>query len=183
MNFPFLQTKRLKLVEITEEHQENLFQILSLHDVTKFYGMDALKSMKDSAKLTNMFQTNFVNKRGIRWGIICKKDHHFIGTIGLNALHLENQRAEIGYELHPDYWRMGYIKEALNEILCYSFKELDLNRMGAVVFPENIPSLILLQKMGFSKEGILRHYIKQNGQFHDTIVLSILRTEWEKSQE
>jgi ribosomal-protein-alanine N-acetyltransferase len=78
---------------------------------------------------------------------------------------------------------MGYTSEAIKEILRYSFEELDLNRIGAVVYPENIPSLKLLETIGFQVEGLLRGYMYQNSQSHDTYILSLLKQEWIKSQE
>jgi [ribosomal protein S5]-alanine N-acetyltransferase len=52
---------------------------------------------------------------------------------------------------------------------------MGLTRIGAVVFIENEASYKLLSKVGFLKEGILREYIYQSGQAHDTFVYSILK--------
>ena len=182
MNFPTLETKRLKLIEITHHHLDSIFTILSLEEVTKFYGTDPFTLPAEATKLIDMYHKNFLEKRGIRWGIKLKENQKIIGTIGLNGLQLKNKRAEIGYELHPAYWRKGYATEALKEVLNFSFQQLDLYRMGAVVYPENTVSLNLLEKIGFTKEGLLRGYMYQNQQSHDTYVLSLLKTEWEKSQ-
>jgi [ribosomal protein S5]-alanine N-acetyltransferase len=102
--------------------------------------------------------------------------------VGLNGLQLKNKRAEIEYELHPDYWRMGLSSEAIKEVIRFSFTQLDLYRIGAVVYPENEASINLLLNLSFTKEGLLRGYINQNEQFHDTYVLSLLKPEWIKSQ-
>lgn len=55
---------------------------------------------------------------------------------------------------------------------------MDLNRIGSVVFPDNIASLNLLKKVGFTKEGLLREYIIQNNIARDTVVLSLLKKEY-----
>ena len=178
MNFPSLETDRLNLVEITQTHAESIFGILSLDEVTKFYGTDRFTSIDDAKKLIEVFQKNFYEKRAIRWGIIIKENNKFIGTLGLNSLQLKNKKAEIGYEIHPSYWRKGYTSEAIKEVLHYSFQELDLNRIGAVVFLENQASINLLEKLGFSKEGVLRDYLFQNNTFHTTNILSLLMHEW-----
>jgi len=183
MTFPILETKRLKLIEITHQHVDPIYEILSLENVTKFYGTNRFTLQAEASKLIDMFHKNFLEKRGIRWGIKLKENQRIIGTVGLNALHLKNKRAEIGYELHPSFWRMGYAAEAITEVLKYSFQQMDLYRIGAVVYPENEASIALLTKLGFSNEGLLRGYIHQNEQFHDTYVLSLLQPEWEKSQE
>jgi [ribosomal protein S5]-alanine N-acetyltransferase len=183
VNFPILETKRLKLIEITHQHVESIFEVLSLEEVTRFYGTNRFTLPAEASKLIDMFQKNFQEKRGIRWGIKIKENQRIIGTVGLNALHMNNKRAEIGYELHPSFWRMGYASEAIKEVLSFSFNHLNLFRIGAVVFPENEASIHLLLKQGFTKEGVLRGYIQQNDAFHDTCVLSLLQPEWRKSQE
>ncbi|OIK11067.1 GNAT family N-acetyltransferase [Bacillus sp. MUM 116] len=185
MTFPILRTKRLRLTEITHQHVNSLFEILSLEEVMRYYGTDRLTFPAEASRLIDMFQRNFIEKRGIRWGIVLLENQKFIGTIGLNGLQLKNKRAEIGYETHPKYWQNGYTTEAIQEILRFSFETLDLYRIGAVVYPENVASINLLKKIGFVEEGLLRGYIKQNNQSHDTYVLSLLKPEWyaQKSQE
>ena len=98
----------------------------------------------------------------------------FAGTIGLNNLSKGMKRAEIGFELHPDFWRTGITSEAVKAVVDYSFTELGLQRMGAVTFLDNVASINLLEKHGFEQEGILRSYLFQNGQFHDARVFSVL---------
>ncbi|MBS4211800.1 MULTISPECIES: GNAT family N-acetyltransferase [Neobacillus] len=183
MNFPILETKRLQLIKLTHRHVDSLFEIFSRDEVTRFYGTDRFTLPAEAMKLIDLFQKNYQDKRGIRWGIKLKENQKIIGTIGLNNLQLKNKRAEIGYELNPAYWRKGYATEAIREVLQFSFTQMDLYRIGAIVYPENVASVNLLQKMGFTKEGILRGYMHQSNHIHDTYVLSILKPEWEKSQE
>ena len=182
MTFPILETKRLKLIEITHQHVEYLYEILSLEEVTRFYGTNRFTLPVEASRLIDMFHKNLLDKRGIRWGIKLKENQRIIGTIGLNGLQLQNKRAEIGYELHPSYWRKGFGEEAIKEVLRFSFIQLGLFRIGAVVYPENEASINLLLKLGFTKEGLLRGYIHQNEQFHDTYVLSLLKPDWINSQ-
>jgi [ribosomal protein S5]-alanine N-acetyltransferase len=183
VNFPILETKRLKLIEITHQHVDSIYEVLSLEEVTRFYGTNRFTLPIEASRLIDMFHKNFHEKKGIRWGIKVKENQKIIGTVGLNALHMNNKRAEIGYELHPAFWRMGYASEAIKEVLAFSFNQLHLYRLGAVVFPENEASINLLMKLGFEQEGLLRGYIHQNDEFHDTCVLSLLQTDWKRSQE
>ncbi|QPA32491.1 GNAT family N-acetyltransferase [Thermaerobacillus caldiproteolyticus] len=178
MLFPTLETERLHLVEIGQQHSQKYYEIMSLDEVTRYYGMENLKSIEEAAKMIDSFKNNFLSNRGTRWGIILKENQEFIGTVGLNNLSLPNKRAEIGYEIHPDYWRQGFTSEAVKEVLRYSFEELGLYRIGAVTYPENIASSSLLKKLGFKEEGLLRGYIYQKNRSHDAFIFSLLRTEW-----
>ncbi|MFJ8064550.1 GNAT family N-acetyltransferase [Psychrobacillus sp. NPDC096426] len=178
MEFPLLQTDRLKLVDITAEHINHVFSIFSNEKVTKYYGMSQFTETQQAANLVNSFQKNFQEKRSIRWGIILKETDEFVGTIGLNNLQIASRKTEIGYDLNPDYWRRGIISEAAKAVIQYSFDELDLYRIGAVTFPENESSYKLLLKLGFQKEGLLRGYIYQNDKSNDAFIYSLLRPEW-----
>ncbi len=179
MTFPILETERLHLVEIGQEFRDNYFGIMSLDEVTKYYGMESLKNVEQASKIIESFSNNFLNKRAIRWGIKDKDNQEFIGTLGFNNVSLLHKRAEIGYEIHPHYWRSGYTSEAIKEVLRYAFEELDLYRVGAVIFPENTASIRLIKKMGFVEEGLLRGYLFQHNQSNDALMFSLIKSEWE----
>ena len=172
--FPILETGRLLLREIVIEDVQSIYECFSNHDVTRYYGQDTLSSREEAKQFIDFFSKNYKEKRGIRWGIQIKGKEGIIGTIGFNAWSPRHRRAEIGYELHPDYWRKGYASEAISEVISFGFKELNLMRIGAVVFVENEASNELLKKLGFEKEGVLRNYMYQNGKAHDTYIYSIL---------
>lgn len=173
--FPTLETERLLLREINNKDVEGIFSSLSNDEVTRFYGQDSLRDIKEAEKIVDLFAKNYIEKRGIRWAIERKSDKGIIGTIGFHAWLSRHNRAEIGYEMHPEHWRKGYILEALHKIISYGFEELDLTRIGAVVFLENEASNKLLTKIGFQKEGILRDYMYQNGEPYDTYIYSLIK--------
>lgn len=175
--FPTLETERLRLREITAEDAEGIFSCFSLDSVTRYYGQETLESLEQARMFIEFFSKNYKEKRGIRWGIERKGGNGIIGTIGFNAWSPKHRRAEIGYEIHPDYWRKGFASEAISEVLSYGFEELGLTRVGAIVFKENKASNKLLMKMGFEKEGVLRDYMYQNGVSYDTNVYSIVKSE------
>ncbi|MBU9722841.1 MULTISPECIES: GNAT family N-acetyltransferase [Bacillaceae] len=179
--FPTLETERLILRELTKDDVDGIFACFSNDQVTRFYGQETLKDRKQAEQIVEFFSNNFLEKRGIRWGIERKGTAEIIGTVGFNAWIPKHKRAEIGYEIHPNFWRKGYTSEAVARVISYGFDELNLNRIGAVVFIENAASDQLLAKQGFQKEGILRDYMYQNGNPHDTYVYSLLKHDWKKN--
>ncbi|MDP4087035.1 MAG: GNAT family N-acetyltransferase [Bacillota bacterium] len=172
--FPVLETDRLILRQITESDTKDIFSILSQNEVTSYYGQESMKNMEQAKEFIRFFEGKYHENRGIRWGIERKSQKGLIGTIGLDALVPNHKRADVGYEIHPDHWRKGYASEAVSRVLSYGFHTLGLRRIGAVVFPENIASIKLLEKMGFQKEGLLENYIFQNGVSHDSYVFSVV---------
>ena len=173
--FPILETERLLLREIIKEDAQDIFNCFSNDEVTRYYGQDTLTSVVQANQFVEFFAKNYIAKRGIRWGIEVKGKPGIIGTIGFNSWLSKHKRAEIGYELHPDYWKKGYATEAVSEVISYGFRELELTRIGAVVFIENKASNDLLIKLGFEKEGVLRKYMYQNDVPFDTNVYSLLK--------
>lgn len=170
--FPKLETKRLVLREILPSDAEDIYSIFSNEDVTKYYGLNTFKKIEQAEKLIEAFTTNFQSEKGMRWGIEKKGISGLIGTIGFNSWSKAHRRAEIGYEIYPDFWRNGYASEAVAKIVDHGFQEMELTRIGAIVFVENDGSSQLLMKQGFEKEGILRKYMYQNNEAFDVIMLS-----------
>lgn len=179
MKFPVLETARLCLVQIGPEHIDALFGILSRDEVTEYYGMDSLQDRLIAEKMVEAFQVGFEAQRSYRWGLVTKESGEFIGTIGLNNLNPGAKKSEIGYELHPNFWRRGLAKEGVLEVLRFSFEELGLYRMGAVTYPANEVSGGMLKGIGFKEEGTLRGYLFQGGKSHDALVHSLLAPEWD----
>jgi len=173
--FPTLETERLHLREIVKQDAQGIFNCFSNNEVTRYYGQDTLTSIEQAEQFVEFFTNNYKENRGIRWGIEMKGKQGIIGTLGFNAWSSKHKRAEIGYELLPEYWGNGYAIEAVSKVIAYGFNKLDLTRIGAVVFIDNKESARLLAKLGFEKEGVLRNYMYQNGISYDTTVYSLLK--------
>ncbi|OCA89432.1 GNAT family N-acetyltransferase [Pradoshia sp. D12] len=178
MDFVELETKRLQLVRLNTSHLNQYFTIMSKQEVMEYYGMEPLTKKEDAALIFATLDRGLALGQSIRWGITLKESGQLIGTVGLNNLSLKSKRAEIGYEIHPDFWRLGYATEAIISVVNYSFHQLDLFRIGAITYPANTSSNHLLLKMGFTLEGTLRGYLYQRNQSHDAYVFSITKPEW-----
>ena len=69
--------------------------------------------------------------------------------------------------------------EALSAVINFGFDEMELNRIEAVVMPENASSIKMLDKLGFRKEGLLEEYEKWgNKGFVDLCMFAMLRKVW-----
>ncbi|MCH5270284.1 MAG: GNAT family N-acetyltransferase [Lachnospiraceae bacterium] len=105
-----------------------------------------------------------------------------IGMVMLNDIDYKNGSASIGYKISAsshDRIR-GDMQDAIAGMLNYAFNELRLNCVISAVLDYNVFSLKLMKKMHFTQEGILRKRIYKNGEFHDLIAFSILRSEFEE---
>ena len=77
----------------------------------------------------------------------------------------------------------GLMTEALGAVVPYAFQTLGAPVLSARVFRENKASQRVLEKLGFTREGLLRRAVRcPGGQVHDDVPFSLLRQEWEASQ-
>lgn len=112
----------------------------------------------------------------VRYYFFEKGNHNqIIGTVSFrNIIKPIYASCTVGYKMDQDYMRKGYCYEALSYLIPYLGKELELHRFEALVMPDNYPSINLLEKLGFEKEGLLREKIRIKGKFEDHYIYSYL---------
>jgi RimJ/RimL family protein N-acetyltransferase len=116
-------------------------------------------------------------RSGIKWFFIEKKDGMKIGTV----FHfLNGDFMEIGYILVPNERKKGYGSEAIRIIVDYLFLSNELVRVQAITGVDNFASHRVLEKAGFTKEGIIRKSAFIRGEWKDGCLYSILREEWKE---
>ena len=109
-----------------------------------------------------------------------KGDDGPIGVISLMNISDANESAELSVIVgHPDDRHRGYGTEAIELLLRYAFEELGLNRVALSAFDFNGEAIAAYEKLGFAVEGRYRQAIKRNSDFHDAILMSILKGEWQ----
>lgn len=183
MKFPILETERLKLIEIKDTHLEDLFLLFKDPEVTKYYNLLPYNNVSDGQKFIEWYSKRFEEELAIRWGIMLKErnDEKIIGTLGFNN-YTHKHRANIGYDLQKQYWNKGYITEALKAVVQFGFEQLGVNRIEAEVMLGNISSEKVLNKIGFSKEGVLRQWMYWNEAYYDMCMYALLYHDYKKKR-
>ncbi len=177
-SFPALETERLLLKPLTAEYTDFIFRHFGDSAVTQFLLDEPPVTNYAQAEEIVQFYVAGTEKSYNRWIMVRKSDHQPIGTCGYHKWNKRNLRAEIGYDLNPDFWGQAYMTEALNAVIANGFEKMGLNRIEAVVYVENKRSIRLLQKLGFKQEGVLRDYYCVDAKFYDHCVFSLIRREW-----
>lgn len=112
---------------------------------------------------------SFLNSSYMRvW--LFEKEHpeQAVGTICFsNFLHGAFCSCMVGYKMDRKYLRRGYMAEALSFLLPIVCREYQFHRIEAYVMPSNLPSIRLLEKLGFEQEGYLRQFAQINGNWED----------------
>lgn len=111
------------------------------------------------------------------FAVVWKETATVIGAAELSSIDTVNRSAEIGYILHPDYWRKGIAAEVAAWLLKVGFEEHRMHRIWASCDPRNIGSQKVLEKIGMTKEGLLRQNIRMNAGWRDSLIYSQLEEE------
>jgi ribosomal-protein-alanine N-acetyltransferase len=176
--FPVYETARLRLRAPLDEDIDPQFSVGSDEEVMRYYGMPPFTTREQSAGEIEWFRSTYREKQGIRWIITELGSDTYIGDIGYLKWEPKHRRAEVGYKLDRRHWNKGYVSEALVEVLRHGFTAMDLNRVEALVDPRNQPSIRVLEKRGFKRDGLLREYEIEYGAPVDVVMFSLLRREW-----
>ncbi|WP_158960480.1 GNAT family N-acetyltransferase [Myroides fluvii] len=178
--FPTLQTDRLILRALHFTDAPALFDYFSRDEVTEFYDLPTFESIQEAHELLLAWQERYQEDNAIRWAItLQERPDRLIGTCGFHNFSNENARAEIGYELHPDFWQKGIMTEAIQAIIPFGFEAFELHRIEAFIHPTNRSSRKLLEKVGLQSEGVLRDYFYEKEEFVDAEIFSLLQREYQ----
>jgi RimJ/RimL family protein N-acetyltransferase len=86
------------------------------------------------------------------WPLQLRSSGELVGTVLLQPLPASEQ-VEIGWHLNPDYWGRGYATEAARGALALAFGARGLDRVVAVVDPDNVRSLAVCRRLGMTHLG------------------------------
>lgn len=144
-----IATERLVIRPFIEADKEALISILSNPHVMRFSlkGPITIEEAREQLRDKNI---SFYEEEDYGMlALIRKIDNTFIGYAGLLKQEIDGeQKIEISYRLHPDYWKQGFAIEAAKAIVDYAFMILKLRELIAIVDPDNIDSIKVAIKLG-----------------------------------
>ncbi|MGH0053437.1 MAG: GNAT family N-acetyltransferase [Sphaerochaetaceae bacterium] len=107
-----------------------------------------------------------------------KGDKQIIGNVTLsNIVRGPFQSCFIGYKLDEAMINNGYITEAIGAVIEIAFHDLELHRIEANIMPKNRRSIRVVEKLGFTCEGLSKDYLKINGIWEDHAHYVLLNSE------
>ncbi|MEM7481368.1 MAG: GNAT family N-acetyltransferase [Acidobacteriota bacterium] len=90
---------------------------------------------------------------------------------------------EIGYSLAREAWGQGYGSEIARALTAFAFDHLEAHRLFGRVDPANLPSIKILERLGYRREGVLRKDLWKENQWWDTGYYGLLENEWEAREK
>jgi ribosomal-protein-alanine N-acetyltransferase len=147
--FPVLETERLTLRELKLDDAKAIFGLRTNKEVNEFIDRKIPRNLSEARAFVDLISNLTLNNKGIFWVIESKSNHLLLGTIGLRNFEDEEDFAEIGYEIHPDFQQRGFMDEAMQEVTNYGFQNLELKTIEAFTHKDNEASIALLEKQKF----------------------------------
>lgn len=163
-----LETERLHLKPLSENHVEDILKIRSNEITNRYVIRNAPKNNYDALQFILMIKERTMNNESFYFGISLKNQPNLIGTICLYNFTEDRKTAEVGYELLPEFHHQGLMSEALKVVVDFGFTDVHLQEIVAMTNKFNENSKLLLLKSGFTLEDG-----KENEGFPDNLVFSI----------
>ena len=124
------------------------------------------------------------DKHTLTLGITEHSSRTLIGFAGITSISLINRSGEYFILIgNKACWSKGYGTEVTKLVVAYGFATLNLHRIALTVSHVNRAGITTYERAGFTREGVLRQACYRDGQYHDKIVMAILRPDWEARQE
>ena len=179
--FPSLHTARLVLRPLAIEQAPAIAELSSRFEVAR-HTLTVPHPYPPGAELDFLQRVLPLMLSGdfAAWTIHLDDSGRLVGTIGLRIDKLM-KTAELGYSLNVEDWGKGFATEAARAVVGYGFERLGLRKVHACYHAANPASGRVLEKAGFSREGIRPSHGERFGTVHDLVEVGLLRTAWAQS--
>ncbi|HEV2532547.1 GNAT family N-acetyltransferase [Phenylobacterium sp.] len=168
-----LETERLRLQPMTEADAERVFPLMDDPEVMAFWDVPEIDDPDLVAGIVAAQVAEMAAGDAFHWSIRSLADDSFIGTCDLSEIERRHKRAEVGFMLGRDTWGQGYALEAMQAVTGFA-ATTGLRRLTARTHLGNRRSEALLEKLGFSEEGLLRGHVWRDGERRDCRLWGLL---------
>lgn len=118
---------------------------------------------------------NFNANKAYEFAITNKETGELFGAIALSNNQSFNH-GEIAYWIGEEYWGHGFATEAAEAVINFAFKEKNYHKIFARYFTTNPASGRVMEKLGMTKEGILKEHVIKDGHYMDLVYYGIINS-------
>ena len=150
ISIPSLTTEHYILRQLKAEDENEIFIMRSDENNLRYLDRQKAERIEDVRIFLKKIKEGISKNDMFFWAIVPKNKRKLVGTICLWNISHEKSTAEIGFELLPEHQGKGVIQEALPAAIKFGFENMSLKVIEGEVDPENIKSIKLLEKYGFT---------------------------------
>lgn len=156
MSCVVLESERLLLRKWNDEDAAVVEDIYLKPEVMEFIPGGVWSSDRTARVIARMRELDIEQGFGF-YPILVKSLGKIIGHCGLGFLE-QTPEIEVAYILDSRYWGQGYASEAARATIVHGFLRLDIPRIVAVAFPENVRSIGVMRSIGMMPLGPAHHF-------------------------
>jgi RimJ/RimL family protein N-acetyltransferase len=150
-----IESERLSLRQFSSEDAEFILTLLNQPSFLRYIGDKKVHNREDAQQYILNGPIASYNQNGFGLYLVeLRQSHTPIGMCGLIKRE-ELPDVDIGFAFLPDFWKQGFASEAAAAVMNYAQQTLHLKRIVAITNPDNDASIKLLQRMGFTFEGLI----------------------------
>ncbi len=178
-----METERLILRPFTLKDAKYMYRNwASDPEVTKYLTWPPHGDAGVSEMVLSDWISHYGEENYYQWAIVPKDLGEPIGSIAAVQVNDTARWVEIGYCIGKNWWRRGYVTEALRALTAFFFEEVGVGRIQARHDPRNPNSGAVMGKCGMRYEGTLRSADRNNQGICDACIYGILREEYDADQ-
>lgn len=167
-HFPEIQTERLSLRKLKESDWNVVSYLRSDKTVNTFVKRPNANSKEKALAFIIKINDDIDNKKLYYWSITKTTSDTMIGSICLWNFSEDQKSAEVGYDLSPEFQKLGIMNEALMAIIGFGFNNLHLKLIEAYTHKENESSKRLLERNEF-----VLHPTKKDKHNHNNVIYQL----------
>ncbi|SNY73877.1 GNAT family N-acetyltransferase [Paractinoplanes atraurantiacus] len=146
--------------------------------VARYQSWDAPFPLLRAETAVANFMASDPDKPGwFQYAIERAAERDLIGDVAVH-LHDNAQQAEIGFTLASQHQKQGYATEAVRAVLDRLFRVQGLHKVAGECDARNVASASLMERLGFTREGLLRQQTFIKGEWTDDLIYGLLASEW-----
>ena len=176
-----LETERLILRPFEDSDAPALMPIMNDPEVTANMLISATFSEADIAESIRNRIESLEKRERYSLAVTLKEAGTLIGMCSLSRVSWEHMHGELVYGLGKAFWGKGYMTEAARRMVRFGFEELGLERISVGCFARNKASARIIEKLGFTPEGLARHAYCKDGEFLDELRFGMIRSDYDHS--
>ncbi|MBQ0125668.1 MAG: GNAT family N-acetyltransferase [Clostridiales bacterium] len=176
---PTLYTERLTLRKMSVYDADDMFDYAKRPETSEYLLWSPHESVRFSRGYLRFLQGQYARRNFYDWALVLRRGGKMIGTCGFSHFDAENNAAELGYVINPDFWGMGYAAEAISRVMRFAFENMGLNRVFVRILEGNTQSMRVAEKCHMRKEAVHKNAITVKGKYKTYIEYAILKSEFE----
>lgn len=174
---PVLQAKGVTLRELRLSDAPSLLAFLTTEEVTRFISPPPT-TIAGFERFIEWTHRERAAGNYVCFGIVPAGYDQAVGLFQVRQLNASFQTAEWGFAMGSNFWGTGLFVDSARAVIAFTFNTIGTERLEARSSVQNGRGNGALQKLGATREGVLRKSFLRNGEYHDQVLWSIVAADW-----